>query len=43
MISTIQSSYANIKKALDSILGDLFKVITIIKEKIEDQLQKIHF
>ena len=34
--------HANIKHTLESMLGDLPKVVKIIRKKIEDQLCKIH-
>lgn len=43
MTSTAEGGHANIKKALESTLGDLPEVVAAIKEKVEDQLRKIHF
>ena len=40
---TPDRGHANIKHALESTLGDLPKVVKVIREKIEDQLCKIHF
>ncbi len=37
----MEGGNANIKKALESTLGDLPEMVRIIKEKIEDQLRKI--
>lgn len=42
MTSTAEGGHANIKKALESTLGDLPEVMAAIKEKVEDQLPKIH-
>lgn len=41
MTSTAKGGHANIKRALESTLGDLPEVVRIIREKIEDQLRKI--
>ena len=39
--STAEGGHANIKRALESTLGDLPEVVRVIREKIEDQLRKI--
>ncbi len=39
--STSEGGYANVKRALESTLGDLPEVVRVIREKIEDQLCKI--
>lgn len=40
--STAEGGHANIKKALECTLGNLPEVVAAIKEKVEDQLRKIH-
>lgn len=42
VISTAEEGHANIKRALESTLGDLPEVVAAIKENVEDQLRKIH-
>lgn len=39
--STTEEGYANIRRALETNLRDLPKVVRVIREKIEDQLYKI--
>ncbi len=39
--STAVKGHANIKRAIESTLGDLPEVMRVIREKIEDQLRKI--
>ena len=39
--STAEGGHSNIKRALESTLGDLPEVVRVIREKIEDQLRKI--
>lgn len=43
MTSITKEGHPNIKKVLKSTLSNLPKVETEIKEKVEDQLRKIHF
>lgn len=40
--STAEGGHANIKRALESTLGDLPEVVKVIREKIKDQLRKVH-
>lgn len=40
--STAERGHANIKRALESTLGNLPEMVKIIREKLEDQLRKIH-
>ncbi len=40
--STAELGSANFKRTLESLLRDLLKVVKVIREKIEDQLRKIH-
>lgn len=40
--STAEGGHANIKRTLESTLGDLPEVVAAIKEEVEDQLRKIH-
>ncbi len=39
--STAEEGYGNIKRDLESTLGDLLEVVRVIRGKIEDQLRKI--
>ena len=40
--STAEGGHANIKKVIESTLGYLPEVVKAIREKVEDQLRKIH-
>ena len=37
-----EKSHANLKKVLETTIDDLSKLVVIIKEMVENQLQKIH-
>lgn len=41
--STAEGEHANIKRVLESTLGNLPEVVKVIRKKIEDQLRKVHF
>lgn len=40
---TAQKGPANIKRWLETTLGDLLEVVSVIRKKIGDQLRKIYF